>query len=459
MKLIKVEEGYFHFNVDNTRIILFLSEELLPDDDSLEKLESIAEEFNIHKGIIGLPDLHFKVKNFVPSGMTIPLKDQFSPLLLGPNNDAVGALKLRIRSYRLNDSDIKAIFEALKDRIVMFRRKEDIIDNDILKKIFMSGIQEIIEDWGFKKSDLDKFEDQGCTKRFTDFNEIINAFPDGRDDLLPEFVPNHDIFDRGKKCIGVLDGTSHFIELFKVDQTVSKEFEEYLDIGKNDYFFLVHAGAGDICIISHRAYLNKNGNKYNIDDDLGKRAFNSFAVAGNYGFANRLYIYKVIKDVITELIADIESIEIFSDIPHDYIEKTDDNIFIHRKGAVKLRPARRFSADNSWSKTGTPYLFPSCVGGDAYIISNPRGNELSYYTASHGAGRLINKDASIDQYKNIEIKDTMKNKIMLFRYGVDQIEGQNPLAFKDIDKILKIFKDFHLAYPITKLKPVASLKA
>jgi len=459
MNLIKTNEGCFSSCVNDTSIILYLSEDLLPDDDSLEKLSSIAREFNVHKQIISLPDLHFKVKNFVPSGMTIPLNGEFSPKLLGPNNDGMGALKLRIRGSELNNSDIQKIFTALRENIVLFRRDVDIIDKSLLKTIFMSGVHGIIEELGFKKTDLDKFEDKGCTKKFTNFIEVENAFPDERSQLLPEFVPNHDIFDRGKKCIGTLDGTSHFIELFKVNQTINKEYNEYLDIDCRDYFFLVHAGSGDIGIISHRAYLNKNSNKYNLKEKLGINAFNALAVAGNYGYANRLYIYKIIKEVVTDILSEIESVEIFSDVPHDYLERSSNNIFIHRKGAVKLSPANCFSTENRWSKTGTPYIFPSCVGGDAYIVSNSAGNQASYYTTSHGAGRLLRKDKAINKYKKINIADTMKNKIMLFRYGVDQIEGQNPLAFKDVDKMLKIFQDFNLAYPVTKLQPLASLKA
>lgn len=458
MKIKISDQGYYHFYVNGIEIILFLTEDLLPQDQSLDKLRSIACEFNVHKRLIGLPDLNFKDKNFVPSGMVIPLKDQFSPLLLGPNNDGMGALKIRVKSNQVSDSDIKAIFKSLKSRLAMFRRKENIIDKEILQRIFMMGIQEIIEDWGFPASALDKFEDRGCSKRFTNLGEIVESFPRERDPSLPEFVPNHDIFDRGIKCIGVLDGTSHFIELFKADESINSEHERTLNIGENDYFFLVHAGAGDICLLSHRAYLNKNNNKYILDDDMGRKAYNSFAVAGNYAFANRLYIYRVIKEVVQDVLSDLENVEIFSDLTHDYLQ-TDGDLFIHRKGAVKLSPARYFPVGVPWSKTGTPYLFPSCVGGDAYIVSNPEGNETAFYTASHGAGRLIRKGAAIDLYSDMNIIDSMRNKIMLFRYGVDQIEGQNPQAFKDIDKVLDIFRQHNLAHPITKLKPVASLKA
>jgi len=236
--------------------------------------------------------------------------------------------------------------------------------------------------------------------------------------------------------------------------------QQELDVRETDFFFLIHAGAGDVTILSHRSYLNRNENKYQIDDLVGLSAYNSFAVAGNFGHANRLYIYRVLKEVIADCIPETEKLEIFSDVPHDYLEYHEsEDLFVHRKGASKLFPGSHYPEGHTWHKTGTPYLFPSCVGGDAYIIINEAGNSEALNTVSHGAGRLIRKDRAIDLYRDHSLDDAMKHRIKLFRYGVDDIEGQNPLAFKDIDIIMKTFESFNLARPVTKLKPLASLKA
>ena len=107
MKLKEMPQGHFSARVNDTDIVLYLTDDLLPSDDSLQKLEYMAETFDIDKRIIGLPDLHFKDKNFVPSGMTIPLRGYFSPLLLGPNNDGMGALQFRIPGDGLSDVTIE----------------------------------------------------------------------------------------------------------------------------------------------------------------------------------------------------------------------------------------------------------------------------------------------------------------------------------------------------------------
>ena len=237
--------GYFYFTEEATRVILYLSEELFPDDDSVDKLKYICKTFPVDGRIIGLPDLHFKIKNFVPSGMTIPLRDRFSPKLLGPNNDGMGAIRFST-SRPLTESEITAVFGHLKQRIVMFRRSESVVSEDVLEDIFLNGITGLIDRWGFQESDLPAFEDGGCSMRFDLIDQVRSAFPVERSPSLPDFVPGHDLFERGARCLGVLDGTSHFIELFRHEESINGESEQVLDIKPGEYFFLIHAGSGDV---------------------------------------------------------------------------------------------------------------------------------------------------------------------------------------------------------------------
>ena len=71
---------------------------------------------------------------------------------------------------------------------------------------------------GFQVEDLDRFEDRGCVQQFPADVDPAEFFPEERPESLPAFVPGHNIFERGGKCLGVLDGTSHFIELFQVER-------------------------------------------------------------------------------------------------------------------------------------------------------------------------------------------------------------------------------------------------
>ena len=165
---------------------------------------------------------------------------------------------------------------------------------------------------------------------------------------------------------------------------------------------------------------------------------------------------KIIKDTFQKEISKNFKIEILNDNEHDYLDFNKKNkIFTHRKGAVKIMPAKQ----SFWKKTGEPYFLPSYVGGDGYILSNFKGNKKSFYCSSHGVGRIYDKNETLKIFGKENFNKSLKNKIKLFRYGKDKIKSQNPKAFKNLDTVLRSFKKFNLAFPICSLKPIASLKA
>ena len=459
MRLLKSDSGYYHFSANGVQVILYLTDDLFPEDASLEKLQFISQTFPVKQRMIALPDLHFKVKNFVPSGMTIPLENGFSPLLLGPNNDGMGALRFSLTGAQLTEQQITAVFTALKKRVVMFRRRKDVVRRDVLENVFIRGIRDQITEWGFSRDDLLKFEDRGCAEEFSSAAEIQKVFPAQRPEQLPDFVPGHDLWERGGKCLGVLDGTSHFIELFKTEAIEDETAARALGCGLHHYYFLLHAGAGDICLISHRAYLDNERSFLSWNSERGQAAFKAFNATANFGFANRLFTYKILRETLEEQIPNLHEVELISDIPHDYIQRDSEGSFIHRKGATRLAPAGEFDPVHPFGQTGMPYLFPSSMGGDAYLIANREGNENAFFTVSHGAGRLMRKDSAIARFKERAVEQDLQHRILLFRYGVDQIEGQNPRAFKDMDRVMQLISRFNLAQPILKLRPLASLKA
>ena len=440
-------------NYSDKKILLFLEDDLYPKDSSIESLYTIIKEFNIFDSIIALPDLHFKVKNFIPSGIVIPLFNEFSYKLLGPNNDGIGSLKLRI-SRKLKIDEIIELFQEIKNNIILFRRKEGVINKILAREILKNGIKYIIEDFGFSKEELYNFEEHGgyLLEDENKLNEIISLSLNKKPRLLPDFVPNTDIMDRSQKTLGVLDGTSHFIELYKIGKIFDYNYIKRINIKENDLFFIVHAGGGDISIILHRLFLEIS-NVYKLSTDLGRLAFEALKIAANYAFANRLFIYKEIRKILSKLVNDFE-LNILFDAPHDFIDVKDNSTFYHRKGAVKLIPQKEWGKGNF----GKTYIFPTYPGGKAYLIWKKNSNNLSNNYVSHGAGRKIRKDEAISNYTSESAESLIKEKLLLFRYGFDSIEGQHPLAFKDEEKVLGIFNSYDLADVAAELVPIASLK-
>ena len=124
--------------------------------------------------------------------------------------------------------------------------------------------------WGFSKADINRIENFGYERLDFRSKDLLKIIDQSKIKFLPKYIPSDGIYKRGFRNIGILDGTSHFIELFKVKKIKKKKDCKYLNISSNDLFFLIHAGSGDIGRIFHHYVLEKNVNNVNPHSKLGK---------------------------------------------------------------------------------------------------------------------------------------------------------------------------------------------
>ena len=434
------------------KTFFFLDKKLYPEKFSFKKFRLIIDKYSIYKKIICLPDLDFKIKNFVPSGVVIPTKKYFSPELLGPNNDSMLAIKFSIKSKKIKKKELNLIFKMIKKEISLFRRFKPVVKNNDAKNILKKGSKGLPKSWNIHKNEIKNIFNDGYEKISQNKNMDKLFSSTKLPKTLPTFVKSKSIIDGAKKCIGVLDGTSHFIDLYKLNNLINpKECNNY-NLKKNNFFFLIHAGSGDPGLILHHKSLENKNSKFNLNTKVGTEIFNFSKIAANFGYVNRIYIYSRIKFILKNIFKEsLENIEIFSDLPHDYLDLIKEkNIFLHRKGAVKFQKSN--------AKKKIPYLFPSCPGGDGYILTS-KNNKKTYDCVSHGAGRIVSKKNSLIYFKNKNFINELRNKTIFYRYNKDNIYGHHPKAFKNLKKIISLIKKYRLGKPIAKCKMLASLKA
>jgi RNA-splicing ligase RtcB len=456
-KKMKVKKK-FTISIKKIKIIFFFSKKLIPSNFDLKKFQYIVKNLSVHKKIICMPDLSFKLKNFIPTGVSVPSQNKIHPILLTSNNDSIGSLHVKSK-HELKPRDITNIFLNIKKEIKIFRRQKNLFTSNEIKNFLKYGVKKIYKKWLFKKSEIERIEKSGSEKISSNINKIISIFSKRRPKSLPSYIPNYKILERGQKNIGVLDGTSHFIELFKVKKIIKKNYCKKLNVEKNDYFFLIHAGAGDVGRIFHHNILDKGENNINPNSKSGRIIKDAYSSAANFAFVNRLYIYKKIKDALFKMEKNI-SASIFSDLPHDYLDyDSKSKIFSHRKGVIKLYPGNKFKKTNIWVNTGSPYILPTFAGGDAYLMINKKGNKEANFTMSHGIGRIYTKQEASKVFKNSKSEKLFKKKIQIFRYNKDDINSQNPNAFKKTKDITDSLEKNNLGEKIAIFKSVGSLKA
>lgn len=437
------------------KIYFFLDRKLLPKNFDIKRFKTIFNKLKVKKIIYCMPDLNFKSKNFIPSGVSVPLKKSISPILLTPNNDSIGSLHFKLKK-KLEKNQLKKIINSLKKEVAIYRRNKSNISSNNAKEILEYGCKKVYRKWGFTDTDLSSIYNKGGQKLNVSLNKLLKYFSNKKSKSIPFYIKEKNLLNAAKKNLGVLDGSSHFIEFFQVKKIFNKHFCESLNIDNDSFFSLIHAGPGDVGRIIHHNILDLEKGSFDIKENQINFYYESYKAASNYAFCNRLYIYKTIKKLLFKF-NKVSFFEIFSDLPHDYIYKFKDTYF-HNKGVIKmLNKSFCLEKNYKWKKSGSPYILPTSPGENAYIFL-PSKNLKSQGLMSHGVGRSLDKIEASRKFKKHGIGEQNKDFI-LQKYNKDDINSQSPKSFKDSKLILESIKKNNLAEMICSLTSLGTLKA
>lgn len=100
------------------------------------------------------------------------------------------------------------------------------------------------------------------------------------------------------------------------------------------------------------------------------------------------------------------------------------NAWITRKGAIE-------------ATTGKKAMIPGSMGTRSYIVSG-LGNEESFCSAPHGAGRRMSRTKAREMFKMTDLEEAMKG--IEYRKS-DVLVDEIPGAYKDIDKTIEYARD------------------
>ena len=107
---------------------------------------------------------------------------------------------------------------------------------------------------------------------------------------------------------------------------------------------------------------------------------------------------------------------------HNYVQKEHhfgQNVFVTRKGAVSARK-------------GELGIIPGSMGAKSYIVRG-LGNEESFCSCSHGAGRVMSRSAA---KKMFTIEDQIKATAQVECRKDANVIDEIPMAYKDIDAVM-----------------------
>jgi len=282
------------------------------------------------------------------------------------------------------------------------------------------------------------------------------AWGDAPKDVLAAWAPLDDAFKIMVEKFPFLKQTNNIAHLGTLG--TGNHFIEICLDEKNDVWVMLHSGSrgvGNRIGTHFIEQAKKDMERYFIqlpDKDLayipeGSNMFREYTLsvawAQDFARINREVMMQRTIQAISETLgipfkADVEAVNCH----HNYISKEnhyDENVWVTRKGAVSARK-------------GEMGIIPGSMGAKSFIVRG-LGNEESFCSCSHGAGRVMSrtkakKEVSMEEHlKAVKGVECRKDEAVL---------DETPSAYKPIEKVMEAQSD--LVEIVHTLKQVVCVK-
>lgn len=281
-------------------------------------------------------------------------------------------------------------------------------------------------------------------------------------DVLDQAMEQMELYESNKELlseiqagyhqVGTLGGGNHFIE-------IQADEEGYLGI-------MIHSGSRhfgkEVCDYFHKKARALNEKWYSTVPDSyrlaflptdaaeGKQYINWMNLCLNYAHENREKMMLIAKEILVKWISkytgktptfhqEINCHHNYAAIEHHY----DKNVWVHRKGATRAR-------------NGELAVIPGAMGSYSYVVMG-LGNQESFCTSSHGAGRRYSRKGAMEAFSCEQVMLDLKEQgVVLGKKSKHDVAEESRFAYKDIDEVMNNQKD--LVTPVKKLKTIGVVK-
>lgn len=258
--------------------------------------------------------------------------------------------------------------------------------------------------------------------------------------------------DAGYFQIGTLGGGNHFIEL-------QEDEEGYLAV-------MIHSGSRhfgkSVCDYFHQKARTLNQKWYSqvpdsfrlaflpADSPEGRQYRNWMQLSMDFAAENREKMMLTVKAILEKWIGKYTDLTLnFSgeiNCHHNYAALENHRgkeVWVHRKGAVE-------------AKNGQRAVIPGAMGSYSYVVMG-LGNEESFCSSSHGAGRRYSRKGAMAAFRCEEvILDLERRGVVLGKKGKADVAEESRFAYKDIEEVMENQKD--LVIPLKRLKTIGVVK-
>ena len=363
------------------------------DDGALAQLDNLASLSFIHSHIAAMPDVHWGMGATV--GSVIATKNAIIPAAVGVD---IGCGMMAVKLDGITAKDLPDSLRSLRNQI------------ERIVPVGNKGHKDGKEYRYDQKINLDYL------KILTDKHPKLGS---GRKHTLEKLSLSQ---------AGTLGGGNHFYEmcldendevwimLHSGSRGVGNAIGQYfIEIAKKDMEkHYIHLPDKNL------AYLTEGTSHY---EDYVK----AVGWAQHYAMENRNEMVRRTLIALHKILPPFKERTMVISCHHNYVEMEThfgERVMVTRKGAVRARD-------------GDYGIIPGSMGAKSYIVRG-KGNEQSFHSCSHGAGRLMSRTKAREVFT---IQDHIRATKNIECRKDDGVLDETPGAYKDIDAVMEAQTD------------------
>ncbi|MDW8012380.1 MAG: RtcB family protein [Bacteroidota bacterium] len=449
---------------------VYASEELLGQilqDRSLEQLINVATLPGIQSAAIVMPDAH-EGYGFPIGGIAAMELDGgvISPGGIGYDINC----GVRLLVSELSRSEVEPRLEQLAKELYkaipsgVGRGGRFKLSLRELDRVLEQGVRWALAQGYAEEEDLEAIESRGS---------LSEADAD---------AVSKDAKERGRDQLGTMGAGNHFVEVDYVDTLYDEGIARVLGLWRHQVVILIHTGSrglGHQVATDYIRVMLSALSRYGLhlpDRELacapfrspeGQRYFSAMCAAANFAWTNRQLITWEVRQVWRELFGTAGRLRVLYDVAHniakieEHIVGTDrKRVLVHRKGATRAFPPGHPETPAAYRSVGQPVLIPGSMGTASYVLVGAPGSmEHTFGSTCHGAGRQMSRHAAKRQVNAEELRHELRKRGIVVQAGsVRGLVEEAPVAYKDVDAVVRVVHEAGIARMVARLRPIAVVK-
>ena len=434
----------------------------------LEQARNVACLPGIVKSSLIMPDAHWGY-GFPIGGVGAFDPDQGGIICVG----GIGYdISCGVRTYTtgLNLEEIKPKLDQLSEKL--FKKipsglgSEGVISltQKKLDEVLLEGAKWAVDKGFGPREDLEYIEDFGRTA--------------GAD---PQKVSKN-AKQRQHKQMGTLGSGNHYLEIQSTEEIFDQSTAEVYGLKQGDVLLSLHCGSralGHQIGTDYIQVLGRAAQKYGIKlpqrelvcapiySQEGQDFYRAMVCGINCALANRQILGHLAREVFEDIFPGAK-LSLIYDVSHNTckIEKhrvnnQEKELYVHRKGATRaFGPGKNELLPQRYSQVGQPVIIGGSMGSSSYIMAGRDfGEELSWCTACHGAGRAMSRRQATKRWKGKSIIDSLAHQGIRIRAKSRKgVAEEAPEAYKNVSLVVDSTQEAGIAKKVAKLSPLACIK-